>query len=112
MHHDDNKPPQPISGAADWMALAAAPTFAIMALQSGCFGEAPANVLCTAAHGLSPLRGMTPMYLLMSAFHVVPWMKLISARRGAACATNARGRAPAVSTATRAPCKSRATVAY
>ena len=27
----------------------------------------------------SPLSGMVPMYLLMSAFHSAPWLKLISA---------------------------------
>jgi hypothetical protein len=25
---------------------------------------------------------MVPMYLLMSAFHTAPWLKLISSRRG------------------------------
>jgi hypothetical protein len=28
-----------------------------------------------------PLSGMIPMYLLMSAFHSQPWLKLISSRR-------------------------------
>jgi len=27
---------------------------------------------------------MVPMYLLMSAFHLPPWLKLISGRRGRA----------------------------
>jgi hypothetical protein len=28
------------------------------------------------------MGGMVPMYLLMSAFHSAPWLKLISGRRG------------------------------
>jgi hypothetical protein len=27
---------------------------------------------------MSALSGMVPMYVLMSAFHVAPWLKLIS----------------------------------
>jgi hypothetical protein len=35
--------------------------------------------------GASPLGGMVPMYLLMSAFHLAPWLKLISRRRIGTC---------------------------
>jgi hypothetical protein len=28
--------------------------------------------------GQSPLAGMVPMYLLMSAFHLAPWLRLVS----------------------------------
>ena len=69
------------TGAADWLYLAAAPTFAIMALLTGVLGSPDA--LCSAA-GASPLGGMVPMYLLMSAFHLAPWLKLISGRRSGA----------------------------
>ena len=48
-------------GAADWLSLAAAPTFAAMAL-------------------LTAVVGGGPMYLLMSAFHSPPWLKVISSR--------------------------------
>jgi hypothetical protein len=68
-------------GVADFLYLAAAPTFAIMALLAGVGGAAP-DVLCSAARTASPLTGMLPMYLLMSAFHLAPWLKLISGRRG------------------------------
>jgi hypothetical protein len=64
-------------GAADWLSLAAAPTFAAMALLTGVVGGSP-DVLCSGMHGNSPLSGMVPMYLLMSAFHLRPWLKLIS----------------------------------
>ena len=70
------------SGAADWLCLAAAPTFAIMALLTGVLGGGPPDTLCSAAQA-SPLSGMVPMYVLMSAFHSAPWLKLISGRRSA-----------------------------
>ena len=66
-------------GVADWLGLAAAPTFAIMALLTATGGQP--QLLCSAAHLESPLGGMVPMYLLMSAFHSGPWLKLISGRR-------------------------------
>ena len=68
-------------GAADWLCLAAAPTFAMMALLTGVLGGGPPDMLCSTAQGASPLNGMVPMYLLMSAFHSAPWLKLISSRR-------------------------------
>ena len=67
-------------GAADWLSLAAAPTFAIMALLTDVPGGEALNMLCGSGHGVSPLAGMAPMYLLMSAFHSAPWLKLISPR--------------------------------
>jgi hypothetical protein len=71
-------------GAADWLCLAAAPTFAIMALLTAALGGGAPDMLCSAAHEASPLSGMVPMYLLMSAFHSAPWLKLISGRRSGA----------------------------
>ena len=71
-------------GAADWLSLAAAPTFAIMALLTGVLAGGPPDVLCSAAQDASPLTGMVPMYLLMSAFHSAPWLRLISSRRSGA----------------------------
>ena len=64
-------------GAADWLSLAAAPTFAVMALLTAVLGGGPLDMLC----GASPLTGMIPMYVLMSAFHAAPWLKLISRAR-------------------------------
>jgi hypothetical protein len=68
--------------AAEGLSLAAAPTFVFMALLTGVHGGGPAEMLCSAAHP-SPLSGMVVMYLLMSAFHSSPWLKLISGRRPA-----------------------------
>jgi hypothetical protein len=70
--------------AADWLCLAAAPTFAIMALLTGVFGGGPADMLCSTMRDASPLSGMVPMYGLMSAFHAAPWLKLIAGRRSGA----------------------------
>ena len=41
-------------GAADWFSLAAAPTFAIMALLTGVLGGGPMDLLCSAAQDASP----------------------------------------------------------
>ena len=67
--------------AADWLYLAAAPTFAIMALLTGVNGG-PGDALCST--GASSLVGMMPMYLLMSAFHTAPWLRLLARRCSAA----------------------------
>ena len=70
-------------GVAGWLGLAAAPTFAVMALLA-CVPGGDAEMMCSAAHGASPLSGMVTMYMLMSAFHLAPWLRLISRRRSAA----------------------------
>jgi hypothetical protein len=77
-------------GTAGWLGLAAAPTFALTALLTYVPGGG-ADMMCPAAHGVSPLSGMVPMYVLMSAFHSVPWLKLISRRRSAACRSSRMG---------------------
>jgi hypothetical protein len=64
----------------DALALAASPTFAVMAVLTSTLGSDPAAVLCSAAH-TSPLSGMTVMYLLMSALHIAPWARVLRARR-------------------------------
>ena len=62
-----------------WLGLAAAPTFAAMAAADLVAGG-DADVMCSAVHGSSPLGGMVPMYVLMSAFHAGPWLRLMSRR--------------------------------
>lgn len=66
--------------ATEVLALAASPTFALMALLTGVLSNDPADALCSTMHA-SPLNGMTMMYLLMSAFHVAPWVRLMRAQR-------------------------------
>lgn len=57
-----------------WLPLAAAPTFAIMALLTA--RDSAADMICS-AQGTSIFSGMAPMYLLMSVFHARPWLKLL-----------------------------------
>jgi len=73
------------------ISLAAAPTFAIMALLTGIFGGPPHDVVCSAAQGASPVGGMVRMYTLMSAFHSAPWLKLISVWRSGSSGPAGRG---------------------
>ena len=70
--------------AADWLSLAAAPTFAVMALLTGVLGGGAMEMRCPAAPVTSLMGGMVPMYLLMSAFHTAPWLRLASGRRSRA----------------------------
>jgi hypothetical protein len=78
---------------ADWVHLAAAPTFAIMAPLTSVLGGAQPDTFCSAMQDTSPLSGMVPMYLLMSAFHLPPWLKLMSRRSlGARSRSHALGR--------------------
>jgi hypothetical protein len=58
------------------LSLAAAPTFIAMALLTGIHDAAMPAMICS--HDLWPLTGMVPMYLLMSAFHIGPWLRLLS----------------------------------
>lgn len=57
-----------------WLGLAASPAFALMALISAL--DAPPLGLCAAGATVLPLDSMTAMYLLMSLFHLPPWLKL------------------------------------
>jgi hypothetical protein len=65
--------------AAEWLGLAAAPTFGTMALLTAVLGSGP-EPLCSVEHG-SLMSGMVSMYLLMAVFHVAPWLRLIARRR-------------------------------
>jgi hypothetical protein len=67
-------------GAADWLHLGAAPTFALMALLTAVLGGGQ-MMMCSITQDSSPVTGMVPMYVLMSVFHLAPWLKLISSRR-------------------------------
>ncbi|UVK46344.1 hypothetical protein BPNPMPFG_001977 [Mesorhizobium sp. AR07] len=71
-------------GIADWLCLAAAPTFALMALLT-CIRGDDAAMLCmggnTSPLAGQPLTGMPAMYLLMSAFHLAPWLRVMSGRQ-------------------------------
>ncbi|HEX4050162.1 MAG TPA: hypothetical protein VHY19_04715 [Steroidobacteraceae bacterium] len=62
-----------------WLALAATPTFAIMALWTALSGAQP-DMPGMAMPGSAAMSGMVLMYLLMSVFHSSPWFKLIGKR--------------------------------
>jgi hypothetical protein len=74
----------PKASAAGLLSLAAAPAFAIMALLTGLQGVGMPD-MCSAAHDAWPLTGMVPMYLLMSTFHLAPWLRLIANWRRGTC---------------------------
>ena len=61
------------TGTAPWLRLAASPTFALMALVVA--ADAPSQTLCAAGATVLPVDGMTAMYLLMSLFHLAPWLE-------------------------------------
>jgi hypothetical protein len=64
---------------ADWLCLAATPTFAVVALLT-VLDDDQQDMLCAAMQHASPLGGMVLMYLLMAAFHSAPWLKLLCGR--------------------------------
>ena len=66
------------AGAAGWLSLAAAPILAVMALLAALHGGGIPDMMCSG--GASPLSGMATMYALMSAFHLGPWLRLLSPR--------------------------------
>ncbi|MDQ7249600.1 hypothetical protein [Dongia sedimenti] len=59
--------------AAQVLRLAAAPTFAVLALLNSGAGT---ELLCL--HAGAPLGGMSLMYGLMCIFHLTPWLGLIA----------------------------------
>jgi len=70
--------PPPAADAAGRLGLAAAPAFALMAWISA--AGSPGAKICSAAPAFMPIDDMALMYLLMSLFHLAPWLKLLSTR--------------------------------
>ncbi|MGJ4916400.1 hypothetical protein ACQR10_18510 [Bradyrhizobium sp. HKCCYLRH2060] len=60
---------------ANGLRYAAAPTFALMAVLNAMARDGRSDVICSAMPAGAPLGDMTVMYLLMSAFHLVPWVR-------------------------------------
>jgi hypothetical protein len=71
------------SAVGRWLALAAAPAFALMALWSELLRAHP-DLLHRAMRSSAAMSGMTLMSLLMSVFHSSPWLTLIASRRKSA----------------------------
>lgn len=59
---------------AGMLILAASPVFALMAWIAA--QDTGAMVLCSHGLGMLPIGDMPAMYLLMSLFHLPPWLKL------------------------------------
>jgi hypothetical protein len=78
--------------AAELLRLAAAPTFAGMALLSSVLGQGSPDALCSAGQDASQLTGMVAMYVLVSIFHAAPWLKLISTARDPSTPTKGEAR--------------------
>ena len=76
--NNSGRPSWQIRDVVGWIGLAATPTFATMAWTSA--PDAPQMAICSTASGVLPIDGMTWMYVLMSIFHVSPWLKLASGR--------------------------------
>jgi hypothetical protein len=68
-----------LAAERDWLPLAAAPTFASMALMC-VLTAGPSDLLCSAAQHTSSVGGTSTMYLLMSLFHLSPWLRLLTRR--------------------------------
>ena len=66
----------PEPAVAGRLGFAAAPIFALMAGISA--AGSPGMTMCSAT--IVPINDMALMYLLMSFFHLPPWLKLLSAR--------------------------------
>ncbi|KKB10627.1 hypothetical protein VE25_16935 [Devosia geojensis] len=70
--------PRQAAAVSGWLALAATPTFALLGWMSAV--GSPGMAMCSAASAFMPISDMALMYLLMSLFHLSPWLKLVSAR--------------------------------
>src|SRR5258708_2615041 len=70
-------------GAVDWLSLAAAPTFAIMALLTSVLGGGAPDMLCSAVQHASPLSGMLGSCGLMTAFFAAAGLRLFPRERRA-----------------------------
>lgn len=70
----DTSEDRPATDRAGWLGFAATPTFAVMAWVSALGPPA----MCSAAPFGMPVNDMALMYLLMSLFHLPPWLRLLS----------------------------------
>ncbi|SOB91525.1 hypothetical protein [Thalassospira xiamenensis] len=56
----------------------ASPAFALMALVTGISEAGSTNIICLTTDDISYFNDMVAMYLLMSFFHLPPWLKALS----------------------------------
>lgn len=64
-----------------WLALGAAPAFAVMAVLVWTAVPGMGGMRCPAMPDHALLTGMAPMYALMSLFHMTPWLQLLARRQ-------------------------------
>jgi hypothetical protein len=76
-------PRNAVLGLAQSVRYAASPAFALMAALAQVYGGT--DPMCSAMAPTSPVNGMVAMYVLMSVFHVAPWLRLLAGRSGADC---------------------------
>lgn len=70
-----------VAFASKGLRFTPAPAFAAMALLNA-FYEQGANAICSSIYGGSHLTSMGTMYLLMSLFHLGPWLGLAAKSNG------------------------------
>jgi hypothetical protein len=78
--------------AGNVLGLAASPSFALMAVASA--SNAPAHLLCSSPSGPLSFGSMAAMYLVMSLFHLSPWLKLFPGGSETAALTIIEGNRP------------------
>lgn len=61
-----------------WLPFAASPVFVLMACIIGISEAGKPDIICLATDDTSYFNDMVMMYLLMSFFHLPPWLKAIS----------------------------------
>lgn len=72
---------KPSPDGAAWLSLGATPTFALMAWVAAT--GSPGMAMCSVASPWAAVNDMALMYLLMSLFHLPPWLRLVSRRLAA-----------------------------
>lgn len=61
-----------------WLPFAASPVFVLMALVTGISEAGRTDIICLTTDDTSYFNDMVVMYLLMSFFHLLPWLKVLS----------------------------------
>lgn len=70
-------PTRPALDITSTLAFAASPVFALMGAISA---TTPTMMICSGAGAWMPISDMALMYLLMSGFHLSPWLGLLPRR--------------------------------
>ena len=60
-----------------WLPFAASPVFPLLALVTGISDAGRTDIICLTTDDTSYFNNMVVMYLLMSFFHLPPWLKTL-----------------------------------